>query len=302
MTVANYIERDLTARIVSGPDLPAELSLPALSAQYGVSFTPVRVALRKLIEAGLVERKSNGRVAVVFRPRKATPADALPQPERSPTFEDVLAEEIIQRSLRGENGFLREEATAERYGIGRTALRQVFGRLAGRGLIEYVPRRGWRVHPFREREMLDYLEIRETLELKALDLAWDRLERPHLERLLAANTPDGRGRPRLDDSLHQYWIDRSGNRYLLDFFARHGPYFFAVFNRAAQDPAVRAQASGEHWQILRALLAGQPDLAGQALGAHIRGQRPKVAALFELLQRNPPTAKPDEPEPKKVRS
>lgn len=283
MTVATYIERDLTARIVAGRDLPAELSLPALSAHYGVSFTPVRVALRKLIESGYVERRSNGRVAVVFRSRRTPPADAPPPPERPPTTENVLAEEIIQRSLRGENGFLREEATAERYGIGRTALRQVFGRLAGRGLIEYVPRRGWRVHPFREREMLDYLEIRETLELKALDLAREKLERPHLERLLAANTPDGRGRPRLDDGLHQYWIDRSGNRYLRDFFARHGPYYFAVFNRAAQDPVVRAQSSGEHRQILRALLAGRQDAARQALGAHIRGQRSKVAILFELL-------------------
>src|SRR5262245_56228755 len=70
MTVANYIERDLTARIVAGRDLPAELSLQALSVHYGVSFTPVRAALRKLIEAGYVERQSNGRVVVVPRPKK----------------------------------------------------------------------------------------------------------------------------------------------------------------------------------------------------------------------------------------
>ncbi len=285
MTVATYIERDLTARIVAGRDLPADLSLQALAAHYGVSFTPVRVALQKLIEAGYVQRQSNGRVALVPRPCPMSPKVLPEQPELPPAFEHVLAEEIIQRSLRGEHGFLREQATAERYGIGRTVLRQVFGRLAGRGLIEYVPRRGWHVHPFREREMLDYLEIRETLELKALDLAWDKLERPYLERLLAANTPDSRGRPRLDDSLHQYWIDRSGNRYLRDFFARHGPYFFAVFNRAAEDPAVRAQSSGEHRQVLQALLAGQQERARQALSAHIRGQRSKVAAMFQLLHR-----------------
>ena len=70
MSVASYIEQDLAARIAAGKNLPTDLSLAALSGHYGVSFTPVRVALRNLIDAGYVERQSNGRVAVKVRSGK----------------------------------------------------------------------------------------------------------------------------------------------------------------------------------------------------------------------------------------
>ncbi|MFO0844820.1 MAG: FCD domain-containing protein, partial [Gemmataceae bacterium] len=115
----------------------------------------------------------------------------------------------------------------------------------------------------------------------ALDLAWARLERARLERHLAANSPDEAGRPRLDDALHRYWIDLAGNRYIGEFFHRYGAYFQAVFRRAAQDVAVRSQASAEHRQILQAALEGDRERAYRALAEHIRGQRKKVADAFQ---------------------
>lgn len=283
MSIATYIEQDLQARLACGKELPAELTLAGLAAHYRVSFTPVRIALRALAQAGVLDKLPNGRF--VLRSTRLAPADSPPLPIPPPDWDALVAEELIRRSLSGDEGFVREEATAERLGIGRTVLRQVLGRLAGRGLLEYVPRRGWRIHPFREQDMLDYLEVREVLEWKALELAWDRLAPDHLEQLLQANRPDKAGRPRLDDSLHRYWIEQSRNRYIADFFSRYGGYFYAVFHRAAEDPKVRIEASAEHRRILRAILEGDRDRARQALFAHIRGQRNKVADLLRLPER-----------------
>ena len=59
-------------------------------------------------------------------------------------LETELATEVIRKSLKGEGDYLREEATSHRFGVGRTAIRQAFLQLAGRGLIVHVPRCGWR--------------------------------------------------------------------------------------------------------------------------------------------------------------
>jgi DNA-binding GntR family transcriptional regulator len=284
MTASDFILQDLRARMASGEPLPAKLSLSDLANYYSVSYTPVRVALRTLLAEKYIEKQSNGRFAVLDRrvPKDRLPTAPLPIP---PPGEDTLAGDVIQRSLAGHDDFLREEATAEKYGVGRTVLRQMLHRLAGRGLVEHVRHRGWRIHPFREEDMLAFLEIREMLELRALDLAHDRLDRAVLEHFLIANTPDERGQPRLDDKLHDHWIERSANRYIIDFFARHGPYFRALFNHAAMASlAIEAETSAEHRTILRALLRSDFDRAKLALSDHIRGQQPKVAQMFELLK------------------
>lgn len=285
MTASDHILQDLRARIASGDALPTKLSLADLANYYRVSYTPVRVALRALIAEKYIEKQSNGRFAIVERPKSTDRPATAPLPESRPPGEDDLANDVILRSLCGDDDFMREEATAEKYGVGRTVLRQILHRLAGRGLVEHVPHRGWRIRPFREEDMVDFLEIREILELKALDLARDRLDRSVLEYFLVANTPDDKGQPRLDDRLHQHWIERSANLYIIDFFARHGPYFRALFNHAAMASlAVEAETSAEHRTILRALLRNDFDRAKLALSDHIRGQQPKVVQMFDHLK------------------
>ena len=96
-------------------------------------------------------------------------AEAPGPPRRPRDLETDLAAEVIRKSLEGEGAYLREEATAERFGVGRTAIRQAFLHLAGRGLIVHVPRCGWRVRAFDQADMVAYLEVREVLEIKALD-------------------------------------------------------------------------------------------------------------------------------------
>lgn len=280
MTISDFIQRDLQARLDAGGEPPEKLTLAALAGHYQVSFTPVRAALGRLIARHYLRKAANGRLMV--NPRRPAIRSGPPPPEPLPRdLYQTIARDAIRRSLRGEGDFLREEATAAKYGIGRTVIRQLFGRLAGQGLLEHEPRRGWRIRGFDESDMRAYLEVRETLELKALDLARPRLLRSDLQAMLAGNARAGPdARPRLDNQLHRYLVEKSDNFYIQDFFARHGVYYTTLFDHAALEASVVAEMARQHREILRSLISRDWPRARRALSAHIRAQQPIVSRLM----------------------
>lgn len=275
-TISDFIRRDLASRLGSGGDLP--LTLHALSRHYGVSLTPVRVAVRSLLHAGLLMKEPDGRL----RPNP----DAAPRSEPPPTeparpvdLDAALLADVIRLSLQGEADYLREEATARRLGVGRTAIRQALHRLAGRGLIDHVARCGWRVRPIDLTDLSAFLEVREVLERKALDLARPHLIDADLRRMLRGNVAGGR----LDNELHRYLVAKAGNAYISDFFDRHGVFYAALLDFAAPETHVVEAMARQHRAILRALLARDWPRARRALARHIRAQRPIVAELIRNL-------------------
>jgi DNA-binding GntR family transcriptional regulator len=289
-TISQYIERDLAGRIGTDQVLPAPLTLHSLSRHYGVSPKPVREAIRRLLADGVLVRQDNGRLDVNRASRRTARAERLRlteepgPPRRALDLASDLAAEVIRKSLRGDGDYVREEATAERFGVGRTAIRQAFLQLAGRGLIVHVPRCGWRVRTFDLADMAAYLEVREVLENKALSLARPHLVDADLRRMLAGNA-SGTGGPRLDNSLHRYLVEKSGNDYLREFFHRHGAYYTSLLDFAAPETHVVAAMARQHRMILRALLAKDWARARRELTRHIRAQRPIVGDLLQRIGR-----------------
>lgn len=287
MTLSEYIENDLRGKIRSGGQLPERLTLTALAAEYGVSLTPVRIALESLIRAKFILKGENGRLCVNSRrkAKKRSRTDLADQALPLHDWDQIITEDIIQLSIEGKTIYLREESSAQRYGVGRTVIRQAFNRLAGSGLIEHVPRRGWQVHPFREKDMLDYIDIRETHELKALQLARKHLDPSKLKEFVKANSPNAKGKPRLDNELHQYWIEKSGNRYIRSFFFQFGVYYSHLFSYSTVATSVIEEKAAEHRRILNALIRRDWEAASKALRHHIRSQRPNVTHLFEQISK-----------------
>jgi DNA-binding GntR family transcriptional regulator len=68
MRMTTYIKEDLSARLKSGQNLPAQLTIDALSEHYKVSFSPVRTAIAELIDEGLVVKGPNRRLIAVPQP------------------------------------------------------------------------------------------------------------------------------------------------------------------------------------------------------------------------------------------
>jgi DNA-binding GntR family transcriptional regulator len=283
MTLSAYIRDDLKAQIAGGT-LAGKLTLRNLSLHYGTSLTPVRGAVEALVRERVVHKEESGRLTISEAPPRAT-KPAAPAPALRDWHQEI-ARDILRRSLRGEEAFLREEATAEAYGVGRTILRHVFSRLAGAGMLEHVPRRGWRVRPFRDEDMAAYLDVRELLELRALDLAAPRLVKADLERILATNLPR-HGSVKVDTELHPYLLARCENRFIQDFFRRHGAYYTTLFYYAAHAPEAAAGMARQHRSILEHLIARRWEKARAALAVHIRDQAPALRKMMARLARLP---------------
>ncbi|WP_066964289.1 GntR family transcriptional regulator [Microbulbifer sp. Q7] len=284
MTITEFIKSDVKAVLQAEGRLPYKLTLGAMSEHYKVSLTPVRHAVDELVEEGVIRRKDNGRLEAQPEVLKGMKLEAPKEDATERKLYETIRQDVIVRSLQQDTEYLREHATAEQYGAGRTVVRQIFSRLAGAGLIEHVPRCGWRVHPFSEQDMHDYLDIREMLELKALDLARGHFTDDELQKLLKANKP-GRGgaKSELDFDLHDYWIERCGNRYIAEFFKRYSPFYNALFNYAVIDERVKREMAKEHCEIVECLLAKDWKGARKALSHHIRDQREAVSRMIEYL-------------------
>jgi DNA-binding GntR family transcriptional regulator len=279
MSLTDQITDDLRRRLTENTASP-DLRIEALAEFYKVSTQPVRLALARLAKEGLLKQsRSRG-----FDPtrRKATGRRKAVAPiPHEPSIEEIhrqLSKLAVQLSLEGEETSLREESTAAQLGVSRGLAREALQRLHGEGIVEHVPRRGWRVRAFSREDMADFLQVREVLEVRALSLAWPKLERAKIEEFLAGNGPNA---TTPDNRLHDYWIERSGNRYIQRFFAQHAPFFVTLFQWEDHDRAAARQACEQHRAILKAILANDLPAASAALVTHIHENHPVLQRLPE---------------------
>lgn len=282
MSIANYIKDDLAARLRSGKALPMPLTLGSLAGHYQVSFTPVRTAIAELLEEGLLKKGANRRLAPATTPQVSTQDRTeveLPTPPRD--FYQEIANDLVQQSLQGDSIYLREELSAEKYDISRSAIRHIFHRLAGEGMLDHIPRHGWLLRPFRQEDLQDFIEVREVLERKALDLAKDKLETQVLEKMLAANSlaKSSNDRPKVDESLHGYLITTAGNQYIRDFFERQGRYYQLLFQWEDHDQAAATETVRQHQSILNALISKDWREARRSLSHHICNNHPILSQI-----------------------
>jgi len=285
MSISSYIQNDFAIRLRSGGDLPAQLTIGSLAELYNVSFTPVRAAIAGLIDEGILEKGPNRRLVVrdPLPPIKAgTVAGEIPQPPREP-YEEIVGD-LVQLSLGGKTLYLREEVTAERYDLSRSVIRNIFHRLAGEGILDHIPRRGWRLRAFRQDDLKAYVEVREALELKALTLAFPKLVSADLQRMLDANVYPATAEelPQIDESLHAYLIKLSSNAYVKDFFARQGRYYELLFHWEDHDRDTAIETIRQHREILTHLIERNELAARKALSYHILNNHPILTQIAEI--------------------
>ena len=285
MSLVARIKNEIGSCLERSEDLQIPLTVQGLSEHYGVSYTPVREAIGELIEVGLIRKKSNGRLEAITPQKRSKKSNFQIEKESQKKPVENITKELVEISLGGEECFVREEATAHKHGLTRSTLRQILQRLAGEGLIRHIPRRGWLIKPFRKEDLQAFLQVREVMELKALELARTKLTcldaKKKLRQIKASNkiSQNGKVRVSIDNSLHKFIIELAGNPFIDDFFQRHGKYYSILFKWEGDDKEAGIQAVKQHHRIIEALLKEDWKLAAKELSAHLYTNHPVLQEI-----------------------
>jgi DNA-binding GntR family transcriptional regulator len=216
----------------------------------------------------------------VLEPASVLPASSPPRrigTEHSP-LRDKVAGEIraaIQSGHFKPGDRLVEDRLAEEFGVSRNPVREAIRTLASEGLIEVTARRGAVVASLSPREAEELLEVRATLEGANARLAARRRDPEVLEQLrdiLARGSASIEAKrtdelPQLNDAFHAHLARAGCNRVLVDLMKtlrdRSGPLFRGVGLEFA------TESWAEHASILRAVIAGDPELASLLAYRHV---------------------------------
>lgn len=167
-----------------------------------------------------------------------------------------------------------EGRLAEDLRISRTPMREALVRLVGEGLLERADARSYSVRKVSPTEYFQSMQVRETMEAHAMDLAVDRVPAAEIEvlmrdiRRLAKETEQEAVHWQADDRLHLMFAQASGNAVLVRMIEtlRVNTRLFEIagpFGRVVRDGA-------EHLAILAAWREGDVRGAKKALLAHLR--------------------------------
>ena len=212
-----------------------------------------------------------------------------PKPRASDQVESELRRLIL--TLRLEPGLAISESTLmERYGWGRTPLREAFQRLSEQGLLQTIPQHGVVVTPL---NLFDFVEVMEAMSLvigPATSLACKRLTEPelnHLDQLItqgetAALAGDFERLSVLDYEFHRVLAQATGNKYLSDYLCRLHQiarrFNFAAWNRQSN----AAPSLDEHRQLASIFRARDAAAAKAAMLQHIEGARQRVIGNIQI--------------------
>jgi DNA-binding FadR family transcriptional regulator len=212
---------------------------------------------------------------------------------------DVIGDKIIGGELAAGDVLPTEPGLCEEFGFSRTVVREGLKLLEGRGLVRVEQGRGTTVQPRSSWDLLDpavlqmalaydedmsllddLMMVRRVLEREMATRAAGRLTREDIDALAGLieamqGAFDDYDRFRaLDNAFHEIVMRASGNEVgltIVRIIHRHGgatPPLAATPTSAA---ALKRTAA-EHRAILDALVAGDGQLAGELISAHIEAR------------------------------
>lgn len=183
----------------------------------------------------------------------------------------ILLRELLLRGTFPAGERLTELSLVPQLGVSRTPVRHALTRLAHEGLLEELPRGGFRVRAFTVDEIWNAIQLRGILEGAAARLAAERLNDASalaplrqllldLDRTLPKTLTDFVSYVQVNDRFHREIWTLSGNRMLVDNIAQVIRLPFAapgalVFGEAELDDARRTAdlAQSQHQAIVEAI-------------------------------------------------
>jgi DNA-binding GntR family transcriptional regulator len=190
----------------------------------------------------------------------------------------VVKDAIRARILNGDiapGERLVEARLSDELGVSRMPVREALRALAAEGMVTIESRRGATVPEFNEEQIREIVEVRATLEALNAKLAAQRHE-PHqiakLEQILAAGakiaeTADLAKLHKDNDDFHEALASAAANSVLRDLVRSLRERTALIF---APHSKKRARENWEeHAAIVRAVVAGDAELAGVLAARHV---------------------------------
>ncbi len=174
---------------------------------------------------------------------------------------------------------LKEDYWAEKLGVGRMAVRESLTRLLGEGLVKTGEKGGYLVEEMTAEDISQIRELREILELAAVQLAIDRITPAQLLELDTIcddfTTMIRRGyfagACEADLKFHETLLQAAGNQRLLNLYHyAHIPLFHQKLGQGRTNLEDYDQTDREHRQLVDAIRQKNADLAGQILRSHFK--------------------------------
>jgi DNA-binding GntR family transcriptional regulator len=183
---------------------------------------------------------------------------------------------------------MAEVEQAERLGMSRTPVREALARLSADGLVVALAGRGLIVADLSIDHIRELFELREALEVTAAKLAAKRgskdvfrvLEREleGVAELVASNDPERNAYYDLVARFDAAVDEAVGNSYLSAALANVRTHLARVRRLAKDNPERLLAAAAEHLLIVRAIIAGDAELAANATHIHLHHSLGNVLA------------------------
>jgi DNA-binding GntR family transcriptional regulator len=167
---------------------------------------------------------------------------------------------------------------AKRLGVSRTPVNNALSILANEGFLDFVPNQGYTVHQITREEAGSLYELREIIELGAIEKAMENLSSEKIEILkrqkclyeTSVIENVSRGRFTLDQEFHASYIRMAENPYVTDYFREIYQRIF-LRHRIEGLPTGRAkQVVLEHSEIYDAIRQRNLKGARQLISRHIQ--------------------------------
>lgn len=204
-----------------------------------------------------------------------------------------IRESILTGSLSDEDR-LSEERFATELGISKSPIREALRCLAVEGLITISPRRGSRIVRFGAEEVTEIFDLREVLEVLAVNHL--RVTPEFISALRAVvercEVFIKAGKPRnflAEDTLfHNLLVKACHKRFLWRVFRNLQDYVQLIRLKALVLPGRPSRSHQEHRKIVAAIEHGDLARAAQLLQDHIRGVKTDVLQAIQDEARSVP--------------
>ena len=203
-------------------------------------------------------------------------AEAVEQRSQSELAYQRILDRVVSLEM-APGSVVNEARLREELGIGRTPIREALQRLARENLVRSIPHRGTFVTEVNITDLARITEVRVVLEAHAARLAAEKLssaDREAIDGLLAllrGEVTDQRELMRLDRLIHRTVYRAARNPFLEATLERYFNLSLRLWYLVLDREVRLREAVDEHVELLRAILAGDGELAETIMRRHVIG-------------------------------